>query len=122
MCMYADSAETYTHFASQLGVLVPENVLPPNSSVALVKVASRYFSHLSMLGLAEHGFTCTMLSAAADLLDPTLGRLQQLSWLPYTMSARSSVVQCMQTALPSYCQALWLSPQQEGWDLQRPDI
>ena len=49
--MYAESGDSYTHFASQLGVLVPEKVLPQNSSVALVKVASRYGSLLASLGL-----------------------------------------------------------------------
>lgn len=39
--MHAEANEAYNHFASQLGVLVPETLLPANSNVALVKVASR---------------------------------------------------------------------------------
>ena len=46
VCVYvsAESSDSYTQFSSQLGAIVPEKILQPNSSVALVKVASRYFS------------------------------------------------------------------------------
>lgn len=38
----AELSDSSTQFTSQLGAIVPENILQPNSSVALVKVASRY--------------------------------------------------------------------------------
>lgn len=57
----AESADSYAHFASQLGVLVPEKVLPQNSSVPLVKVASR------LIGPHSWPVTTTFVASLHDV-------------------------------------------------------
>ena len=70
------SSDSHKHFVSQLGVIIPEKVLGPNSSVALVKVASRYIA----LVIAEHKWLLLAHYLASLVL------LVQTHWTPFVAS------------------------------------